>query len=75
MTYTFTPREEKGEPPTIQERFFEIYYEQDHTLDCYSRYELACKQFTGDYKLQPPYVNYNSFTSMMTRRIKNGNIR
>lgn len=47
MTYTFIPRKDKEPLPTIQERFIEIYYEQDHTLDVDTRYHLACNTFAN----------------------------
>ena len=68
-TYTFINRVEI-EIKTVQERFFEIYYEQDAGIDNESRFHKACEQFVSEYKLKPPYANYNSFTTSMTNRRK-----
>lgn len=70
--YKFVPRSEEEEVPTIQDKFVDIYYEQDFSQDCVTKFHLACESFMEQYKLQPPYKNYSSFTTMMNKRHREG---
>ena len=71
LDYKFIRRsKEDEEVPTIQDRFVEMYYEQDNELDFDSRYYLTCTVFTEAYNLQPPYKNASSFKVVLSNRIR-----
>ena len=67
MTYTFV-HTEQVQVISIQERFFEIFYEQDANLNHEARFYNSCNQFVEEYKLRPPYTNYSSFKTSMSNR-------
>jgi len=70
--YKFVPQSIEEKVPTIQERFIEMFYEQDHTLDFDTRFHITATVFTDEYKLQPPYSNASSFKVTLCNRIKYG---
>lgn len=69
MNYIFV-HTEQIEIKSIQERFFEIFYDQDADLDHVTKFHKACQQFINEYKLKPPYANYSSFKTSMSNRMK-----
>lgn len=72
MTYTWIRREEI-DVPKIQERFIELFYEVLFENPEWSHercHQETCNRIVNQYKLQPPYPNYSSFKSIMTKRSK-----